>query len=155
MPEPVFPPRPPGRRAILLVAGLTLVLAACGGGGGGGGGGGNGSGAEIHVLVVNAADADKTVTYTDANGTATDKPVPTCTATVLLFPVSDPFQVAVDGTTVIDSAQLPNGMPGDGQQDLIVKVDVAKDGTTKFDSVRVGRDISVPARTAYCATLPG
>ena len=109
----------------------------------------------IHVLVVNAKDADVKVTYTDANGSPSEQTAATCTAQVYDFPVSDPFTVAIDGSTVIDSAQLANGMPGNGSQDLVVRVDVAKDGTTKYDDVRVGRNISVPARTAYCATLPG
>jgi hypothetical protein len=154
MSEPVFLRRPRGRRAILLVAGFALVLAACGGGGGGGGGG-NGQPAQLHVLVVNGGATDAKITYTDANGTPTDKTVPTCTAQVVVFPVSDPFQVAVDGKTLIDSSTLPAGMPGNGSQDLVVQVTVPKDGAAKFDSVRVGRDISIPARSAYCPTLPG
>ena len=69
-----------------MVAGLALVLAACGGGGGGGGGGGNGQPAQLHVLVVNGAAADAKITYTDANGTPTDKTVTTCTAQVRRVP---------------------------------------------------------------------
>ncbi len=155
MSEPVFLRRPRGRRAILLVAGLALVLAACGGGGGGGGGGGNGEPAQLHVLVVNGAATDAKITYTDANGTATDKTVPICTAQFVIFPVSDPFQVAVDGKPLIDSSTLPAGMPGDGNQDLVVQVTIPKDGAPEFDRVRVGRAISIPARSAYCPTLPG
>jgi hypothetical protein len=105
--------------------------------------------------VVNGGATDAKITYTDANGTPTDKTVPTCTAQVVVFPVSDPFQVAVDGKTLIDSSTLPAGMPGNGSQDLVVQVTVPKDGAAKFDSVRVGRDISIPARSAYCPTLPG
>ena len=141
-------------RSSLAVVGLSLLLAACGGGSGGGGGGGEGA-ATLHALVVNAMETDATVTYTDAAGTPTEQVVETCTAPVLEFPVSDPFQIAVDGTTVIDSTTLPEGVPGFGESDLVVKIDIAKDGSAEFDEVRTGRTISPPARSAYCATLPG
>lgn len=139
-------------RTPLLLAGVALLVAACGGGGGGGGGA---TAAELHALVINAAEANAVVTYTDADGVATDRPVETCTATPLDFPLTDPFQLAVDGTVVIDSTQLPEGLPGAGETDLVVKVDIAKDGTVTFDSVRAGRSLSPPARSAYCPTLPG
>lgn len=139
-------------RSALPMVGLALLLAACGGGGGGGG---DDTPAVMHALVVNAMETDATVTYTDAAGTATDETVETCTAPVLEFPLTDPFQIAVDGTVVVDSAQLPEGVPGFTESDLVVKIDVAKDGSTTFDEVRIGRTISPPARSAYCASLPG
>lgn len=140
-------------RSALPMVGLTLLLAACGGGGGGGG---DGEAANvIHALVVNAMETDATVTYTDAGGTPTEQVVETCSAPVLEFPLTDPFQIAIDGTVLIDSAQLPEGMPGFGESDLVVKIDIARDGTAEFDEVRIGRTISPPARSAYCATLPG
>ena len=141
-------------RSLLLVAGVALLLAACGGGGGGGGGGGTTT-AKLRALVVNAGEGDAAVTYTDADGVPTEATVPTCTAQVLEFPITDPFQVSIADTVVIDSAQLPAGLPGAGETDLVVRVNVARDGTATFDSVRAGRSISIPARSAYCATLPG
>ncbi len=139
-------------RPLLLLAGVSLLVAACGGGGGGGGGT---TAAKLHALVVNAAEADVVVTYTDADGVPTDETMEACTARALEFPVTDPFQLAVDGTVVIDTTQLPEGLPGAGEADLIVKVDIAKDGTATFDSVRAGRSVVVPARSAYCPSLPG
>lgn len=141
-------------RSVLLLVGLAGLLAACGGGGGGSGGG-DGTAATLHALVVNASENDVAVTYTDADGTPTEEVMETCTARVLEFPVTDPFQVAVDGTVVVDSATLPEGLPGGGESDLIVKVDVDREGVAEFDTVRPGRSISIPARSAYCATLPG
>lgn len=141
------------RSPLMMLVGLSLILAACGDGGGGGGGGGDA--AVMRALVVNAMETDATVTYTDAGGTATDQAVETCTAPVLEFTLSDPFQIAVDGTTVVDSTTLPEGVPGFGESDLVVKIDIARDGTAEFDEVRIGRTISPPARSAYCATLPG
>ena len=140
-------------RSLLLLAGVALILAACGGGGGGGGGGT--TTAKLHALIVNAGEGDAAVTYTDADGLPTEATVPTCTAQVLEFPVTDPFSVSIGDTVVVDSAQLPAGLPGAGETDLVVQVNVARDGTATFDSVRAGRSISIPARSAYCATLPG
>lgn len=142
------------RSPLLLMAGLSLLLlAACGGGGGGGGGGDTAT--VLHALVVNAMETDATVTYTDAGGTPTEQVVETCSAPVLEFPLSDPFQLAIDGTVLIDSTQLPEGVPGFGESDIVVKIDIAKDGTAEFDEVRIGRTISPPARSAYCPSLPG
>ena len=63
--------------------------------------------------------------------------------------------VAVNGETVIDSdADLPDGIPNNGESDLIVRVDVAKDGTTKFDKVRPGSGMQKPSRAGYCPGLP-
>lgn len=141
-------------RSVLLLVGLAGLLAACGGGSGGGGGG-DGTGATLHALVVNASEGDAAVTYTDADGTPTEEVLETCTARVLEFPITDPFQIAVDGTTVVDSATLPEGLPGAGESDLVVKIDIDREGVAEFDSLRAGRSISIPARSAYCATLPG
>ena len=143
------------RSTLLLTVVVSLLLAACGGGNGGGGGGGGATAKVLHALVVNAMDTDATVTYTDAGGTPTEQVVETCSAPVLEFPLSDPFQLAIDGTVLIDSTQLPEGVPGFGESDLVVKIDIAKDGTAEFDEVRIGRTISPPARSAYCPSLPG
>lgn len=140
-------------RPLLALAAVSLVVVACGGGGGGGGG--TDTDVTLRALVVNAAESDVAVTYTDADGVPTEQTVETCTAPVLEFPLTDPFQLAIDGTVIVDSAQLPEGLPGAGETDLVVKVDVAKDGTATFDSVRAGRSLSPPARSAYCPTLPG
>jgi hypothetical protein len=142
-------------RSVLLLVGLAGLLAACGGGNGGGGGGGDGTAATLHALVVNASEGDAAVTYTDADGTPTEEVMETCTARVLNFPITDPFQLAVDGTVVLDTATLPEGLPGAGESDLVVKVEIDRDGVAEFDNVRAGRSISIPARSAYCATLPG
>ncbi len=140
-------------QSLLLMAGVALLLAACGGGGGGGGGGN--TTAKLHALIVNAGEEAAAVAYTDADGAPTEASVDTCTAQVLEFPVTDPFQLSIGDTVVVDSAQLPEGVPGGGESDLVVQVKVARDGTATFDSVRPGRSISIPARSSYCATLPG
>jgi hypothetical protein len=138
-------------RAVAALAATAVLLAACGGDGGGDGA----SDFTLHALIVNASDADVTVTYTGAEP-ADDVVQKTCSADVHNFPLNDPFTLAIDGKTVLDSdADLPDGLPNDGGSDLIVRVDIAKDGTTSFDKVRPGSDIGKPSKAAYCPSLPG
>lgn len=145
--------RRPSRSILRAAAALTatvLLLAACGGDGGDG----VTAGAVLHALVVNASDADVTVSYTGAD--APDVTQKTCSADIHNFPLADPFTISVDGKTVIDSdADLPDGIPNQGESDLIVRIDIAKDGTASFDKVRPGSDIGKPSKAAYCPSLPG
>lgn len=148
-------PKRPSRsivRATAALAATLLLLAACGGDGSGDGAT---TGTVLHALVVNASEADVTVTYTGSDP-AEDVTQATCSANVHNFPLADPFTIAVDGETVLDSdVDLPDGIPNDGESDLIVRIDVAQDGTTKFDKVRPGSDIGKPSKAAYCPSLPG
>ena len=137
-------------RAVAALAAIAGLLVACGGDGGGDGT----SDFTLHALIVNASDAEVTVTYTGAD--AEDVTQATCSADIHNFPVADPFTLAIDGETVIDSdADLPDGIPNNGESDLIVRIDVAKDGTASFDKVRPGSDIGKPSKSAYCPSLPG
>ena len=132
-------------RAAAALAATVLLLAACSGDGGDG----VTAGAVLHALIVNGSDADVTVSYTGAD--AADATQKTCSADIHNFPLADPFTVSIDGKTVIDSdVDLPDGIPNQGESDLIVRIDVAKDGTTKFDKVRPGSGMQKPAKTAYC-----
>ena len=138
-------------RAAAALAATAVLLAACGGDGGGDGT----SDFTLHALIVNASDADVDVTYTGVDP-AEDVQQPSCTAEIHNFPIADPFTFEVDGETVLDSdADLPDGIPNDGESDLIVRIDIAKDGTAKFDKVRPGSDIGKPSKAAYCPSLPG
>ena len=136
-------------RAVAALAATAVLLAACGGVGGGVGA----TGKILHALIVNASDADVTVTYTGAE--PEDVTQATCTADIHNFPLSDPFTIAIDGETILDSdADLPEGLPNQGESDLIVRVDIPKDGAPTFDRVRPGSDIGKPSKAAYCPTLP-
>ena len=144
------PTRFPVLRAAAMLAATAILVAACGGDSSNGG-----VSSVLHVLVVNASDADVTISYTGAEP-ADDETQATCSADTHDFPVSDPFTIAIDGETVIDSdADLPDGIPNEGESDLIVRVDVAMDGTKKFDKVRPGSGMQKPSRAGYCPSLPG
>jgi hypothetical protein len=147
-------PRPIGftvLRAAAILTATAILLAACGGDGGGNGG----SAHVLHALVVNASAADVTISYTGAEAIA-DQTQATCSADTHDFPVADPFTLSIDGKTVIDSdVDLPDGIPNQGESDLIVRVDVAKDGTATFDRVRPGSGVQKPSKAAYCPSLPG
>jgi len=130
-------------RALAALAATGVLLAACWGDGGGGGA----SNFTLHALVVNASDADVTVSYT-GDEPAEDVVQATCSADIHNYPLSDPFTLSIDGEEVINSADLPDGIPNNGESDLIVRVDVANDGTTSFDRVRPGSDIGKPSKAA-------
>jgi len=131
-------------RTAAALAAAALLVGACGGGA-------TDTGTHtLHVMVVNATAADVTISYTGAEP-AEDETQATCSADTHDYPVSDPFVIAINGETVIDSdVDLPDGLPNDGESDLIVRIDVAKDGTTTFDKVRPGSGMQKPAKAAYC-----
>jgi hypothetical protein len=158
MQEPVTerrPSRPTGfsflRAAVALTA-VAILLAACGGDAGPSGGG---TGYTLHTLIVNASPADVVVSYTGASP-ADDITLKTCSAELLDFPLGDPFVIDIDGETVIDTdIDLPDGLPNEGQSDLIVEIDISKDGAKSFDRVRPGSGLTKPGKSSYCPTLPG
>ncbi len=161
-------PRGLGLTGTIALVAVALVLAACGGDGGGGGGGGGGTPATLlHTLITNATDADVTIGYSRDGEPEPDQVVPTCTAALIDYPLSDPFQLFVDGVTVIDTfADLPEGLPNGGESDLIVQVNINKDGSVDLigrqdqpvsvdQAVRPGRGMSKPSTSAFCPVLPG
>lgn len=138
-------------RATAALTATVLLLAACGGDGSGDGAT---AGTVLHALIVNASATDVTVSYTGADP-ADDVTQATCSATVVSFPLADPFTVSIDGEVVLDSdVDLPDGIPNQGESDLIVRIDIDKDGKASFDKVRPGSDIGKPSKAAYCPTLP-
>ena len=139
-------------RAVAGLSAAAVLLVACGGGGGGNGGSTEHT---VHALVINASDADVTVTYVGAE--TIEEPLPTCKAALLDFPLADPFQILIDGETVIDTdIDLPDGLPHavDGYTDLIVEVAIDKEGVATFDAIRPGGGLTKPSTAAFCPTLP-
>lgn len=128
---------------------LVLSLAACGGGNGGGGN----VNTKIHVLLVNHTSKDVNVTSSTGaplSSSADQPPIKSCKSGIIDFALKDPFTISVDDKVVIDSSQLPAGIPNQGQSDVVTQIDAKKDGTVVFDSVRVGGKISPPAELGIC-----
>lgn len=139
-------------RAAAALAAIAVLLAACGGENGGNG---DQTGNILHTLIVNASAADVTVGYTGAEP-AEDITLATCSAELLDFPLSDPFVLTLDGEAVLDSDRdLPDGLPNDGESDLIVEIMIPKDGPPEFDRVRPGSGLTKPGKASYCPSLPG
>jgi hypothetical protein len=132
-----------------LAVALGMTVAACGGGGGGGGAGGN---AKLHVLLVNHSDGDANLTYSGGGPLSTgDKlPVASCHAGVIDFPLTDPFTLSVNDKVAIDSATIQGGIPQGGQTDVVVQVDLNKDGSVTNPLIRAGSKISPPAQLGIC-----
>jgi hypothetical protein len=140
-------------RAVAGLSVAAVLLAACGGSNGGGNGGSTDH--TVHALVINASAVDVTVTYVGAE--TIEEPLPTCKAALLDFPLADPFQILIDGETVIDTdIDLPDGLPNaiDGYSDLIVEVAIDKEGVATFDRIRPGGGLTKPSTAAFCPTLP-
>lgn len=147
---------PWGRRSatraglLVLTAVLAVSLAACGGGGGGGGGN---TSTKIHVLVVNHTPNPVDVTSSTGAPLASSQdqpPIASCKSGLVDFALSDPFTISVDGKVVIDSTQLPTGIPNQGQSDVVTQIDANKDGTVVFTPLQVGSKISPPAELGIC-----
>lgn len=146
-------PRRLGLKSTAALAAVTLLLAACGGDGGNGG---NGPTAILHTLIINASEADVTVGFSRDGEPEPDQVVPTCEAALIDYPLADPFQLFIDGETVIDTFEdLPEGLPNDGESDLIVQVNISREGEVTSDNVRPGRGVSKPSKASFCPTLPG
>ena len=141
-------------RAVAALTATVVLLAACGGGAGPSAAGG---GYTLHTLIINASAADVVISYT-GDVPADDITLPTCTAELLDFPLADPFSIAIDGEMVLDTAvEYPDGLPNSDQggSDLIVELDVAKDGAKSVNGkVRPGSGLTQPSKAAYCPSLP-
>lgn len=147
----------------VMVAILMGLLAACVSGGGGGGGGGGRDGYVLYVLVVNRDQAAESHILTYSGGapradSKDDETVESCTAAIVHYDVVVPFELLIDGLPVIISDELPDGVPEDGETDMIAILDVLEDGTavpvigdsSGGSAVVAGRGLSKPAALGIC-----
>jgi len=155
-------PRPLGPLA--AAAALTLLMTACTSGGGGNGGGGNGdSSYTLFVLLVNRDQAAESHVLSYSGGaplpsSPDGETVESCAAVIVHYEVVVPFELLVDGVPVIVSDELENGVPADGETDMIATMDVLEDGTavpvigdsSQGSAVAAGRGLSKPAALGIC-----
>ena len=148
-------------RTVAVLTALTLLVTACTSGGGGGGGGGN-TDYVLYVLLVNRdPNAAHTVSYSGGAALASSPDSETaesCTAVIVHYAVEVPFEVLVDDVPVVISDELPNGVPEDGETNMITQIDVSPDGTaasvigdsSNGSAVVSGTNLSKPAAISIC-----
>jgi hypothetical protein len=127
---------------------LAIPLAACGGGGGGGGGVHT-----VHVLLVNHTDKEANMTYSGGEplGSSPDKlPIAGCHAGVIDYVLTDPFTIEVNGQKALDSAEVTGGIPRSGETDVVVWIDLKKDGSLSNRGINVGSRVVAPAQFGIC-----
>lgn len=150
-------------RVVAVFAALTLLMTACTSGGGGGGGGGGGSSDYVlYVLLVNRDEnAPHTLSYSGGAPLASSPDSETaesCKAVIVHYAVEVPFEVLVDDVPIVISDELPNGVPEDGETNMITQIDVQPDGTAVSvigdssggSAVAAGTNLSKPAATGIC-----
>lgn len=155
-------PRRTVQRAVLVAVVAALLVTGCTSGGGGGGGGGN-SDFTLYVLVVNRDESTEShiLSYTGGAPLASsqdDETVESCAAAVVSYTVEVPFELLIDDVPVIISDELPDGVPHDGETDLIASIDILSDGTVTTPPadppagppVAAGSGISKPAALGIC-----
>lgn len=148
----------PTMTALVAATSLALLLAACGGDGNG-----NGNGTTDHVLSVLVTNKDETAESHTAgySGGALlpesedDEVVESCTAAVLRYAVTVPFELSIDGTVILSSDdEVP--LPFDGDSDLLAYITIGPDGVafpekgTANRLIEAGHNISPPAALGIC-----
>jgi len=145
-------------RPLAAVAALMLLATACTSGGGGGGGGDTTY--VLRVLLVNRDPAAEHVLSYSGGAPLASSPdeetVEACSAIIVHYDMTDPFELLVDGVPVIISDELPFGVPV--ETDVTATMDVLADGTAvpvigdsqRGSPVVGGRGLSRPAAVAIC-----
>jgi len=148
-------------RVVAVLAAVTLLMTACTSSGGGGGGGGN-TDYTLYVLLVNRdPNAPHTLSYSGGAALASSpdgETAESCTAVIVHYAVEVPFEVLVDDVPVVISDELPNGVPEDGETNMITQIDVQDDGTavsitgdsSQGSAVVAGTNLSKPAAISIC-----
>jgi hypothetical protein len=139
---------------------LALVMTACVSGDGGGGGGDEETEYVLRVMMVNYHDQPHTLSYSGGEPLASSEDEPTaeaCSAIIVDYALDVPFELLVDGIPVMISDELPEGVPQDGQTDLIAIIDVLEDGTAQPSTdqssggaLEPGRQVGKPAAVSIC-----
>lgn len=144
-----------------VAAALMLLMTSCAGSTNDGGGGGGESDYTLFVLLVNRDSEAHTLSYSGGAPLA-DSPdgetAESCTAIIVHYGVVVPFEILVDDVPIIISDELENGVPADGETNMIATLDVLEDGTavpvigdsSQGSAVAAGTNLSKPAATGIC-----
>jgi hypothetical protein len=144
--------------AVALV--LALVMTACVTGDGGNGGGDGESEYVLRVMLINGHSEPHTLSY--SNGPPLDisedgETAESCTAIIVAYALAVPFEILVDGVPVMISDELPEGVPLNGEGDLVAIIDVLEDGTAQPSqnqssggALEPGRQVGKPSAVSIC-----
>lgn len=140
---------------------LALLMTACVSGDGGGGGNGGGEPEYVlRVLMINYHTEAHTLTY--SNGAPLDispdgETAESCTAIIVAYALAVPFELLVDGVPVMISDELPEGVPLNGEADLVAVIDILEDGTAQPSqnqssggALEPGRQVGKPSSAGIC-----
>jgi hypothetical protein len=138
-----------------------LLMTSCAGSTNNGGGGGGDSDYTLFVLLVNRSDQEHVLSYSGGAPLADSPDGETagpCSAIIVEYPVVVPFELLVDDVPIIISDELENGVPADGETNMIATMDVQEDGTavpvigdsSQGSAVAAGTSLSKPAATGIC-----
>lgn len=138
---------------------LALLMTACVSGDGGGGGNGEVD-YVLRVLFVNAHTEPHTLSYSGGPplpDSEDGETAESCTAVIVDYALTVPFEILVDGVPVMISDELPEGVPLNGETDLIALIDVLEDGTAQPSQnlssgspLEPGRSVGKPSAVGIC-----
>ncbi len=147
-------------RPMAGAAALLLLMAGCTSGGGGGGGGGS-TDYVLYVLLVNRDSAEHTLSYSGGAPLASspdEETAESCHAIIVHYAVVVPFELLVDDVPIIISDELENGVPADGETNMIATMEVTEEGearpvigdSSQGSAVAAGTSLSKPAQLGIC-----
>jgi hypothetical protein len=132
------------RPAILAVAALGVLVAACGGGSNGGGD----QAFTMRVAFVNETEETATVQVNSGETQGEAQEVESCKGRVLTFPMPETdWVVTVNGETAIDSLEYE---PTQLDNDVAARLWLHEDGSLELESFGPGSNISAPAALSIC-----
>jgi hypothetical protein len=111
-------------------------------------------------MLINGHSEPHTLSY--SNGAPLDisedgETAESCTAIIVAYALAVPFEILVDGVPVMISDELPEGVPLNGEGDLVAIIDVLEDGTAQPSqnqssggALEPGRQVGKPSAVSIC-----
>ena len=111
-------------------------------------------------MVINAHSESHTLSYSGGaplDISEDEESVDTCSAIIVAYALEVPFELLIDGVPVMISDELPEGVPLNGEGDLIAIIDILEDGTAQPSenqssggALEPGRQVGKPSSNSIC-----